>query len=73
MRKVYKDAASALSGLLRDGMVILSGGFGLCGIPAALIEAIRESGVKDLTVVSNNAGIDGVGLGRLLEPARSAR
>jgi 3-oxoacid CoA-transferase subunit A len=67
MRKVYKDAASALSGLLRDGMVILSGGFGLCGIPAALIEAIRESGVKDLTVVSNNAGIDGVGLGRLLE------
>jgi len=67
MRKVYKDAASALSGLLRDGMMILSGGFGLCGIPAALIEAIRESGVKDLTVVSNNAGIDGVGLGRLLE------
>jgi 3-oxoacid CoA-transferase subunit A len=67
MRKVYKDATSALAGLLRDGMLILSGGFGLCGIPSALIEAIRESGVKDLTVVSNNAGIDGAGLGLLLE------
>jgi 3-oxoacid CoA-transferase subunit A len=67
MRKVYPDARSALAGLLRDGMLIHSGGFGLCGIPAALIEAIRDSGVKDLTVVSNNAGIDGVGLGMLLE------
>ena len=67
MRKVYKDARSALAGLLRDGMLIHSGGFGLCGIPAALIEAIRESGVKDLTVVSNNAGVDGAGLGLLLE------
>jgi 3-oxoacid CoA-transferase subunit A len=67
MRKVYPDARAALAGLLRDGMMIHSGGFGLCGIPAALIEAIRESGVKDLTVVSNNAGIDGVGLGVLLE------
>ena len=67
MRKVYPDAREALAGLLRDGMTIMSGGFGLCGIPAVLIEAVRESGVKDLTVVSNNAGIDGVGLGVLLD------
>jgi 3-oxoacid CoA-transferase subunit A len=67
MRKVYPDATTALAGLLRDGMLIHSGGFGLCGIPAALIEAIRESGVTNLTVVSNNAGIDGAGLGILLE------
>jgi len=65
-KKVYPDATAALAGLLKDGMVIHSGGFGLCGIPAALIEAVKESGVKDLTVVSNNAGIDDVGLGRLL-------
>jgi 3-oxoacid CoA-transferase subunit A len=65
--KIYYDAAAALSGVLRDGMTIMSGRFGLCGIPAALIEAIRLSGVKDLTVISNNAGIDGVGLGLLLE------
>src|SRR5271170_7699320 len=67
VNKVYPDAREALKGLLRDGMMIMSGGFGLCGIPSALIEAIRESGVKDLTIVSNNAGIDGVGLGVLLE------
>ncbi|MBR0652502.1 CoA transferase subunit A [Roseomonas terrae] len=67
MGKVYPDAAAALAGVLRDGMVIHSGGFGLCGIPALLIEAIRESGVKDLTVVSNNAGIDDAGLGLLLK------
>jgi len=67
MNKVYSDARSALTDLLRDGMTIMAGGFGLCGIPEALIEAIRESGAKDLTVISNNAGIDGVGLGRLLE------
>jgi 3-oxoacid CoA-transferase subunit A len=67
MRKVMKDAMAALAGLLRDGMLIHSGGFGLCGIPSALIEAIRESGVKDLTIVSNNAGVDGAGLGLLLE------
>jgi 3-oxoacid CoA-transferase subunit A len=67
MRKVYKDATAALAGLLHDGMLIHSGGFGLCGIPAALIEAIRASGVKDLTIVSNNAGVDGAGLGLLLE------
>jgi len=67
MKKVHSDAGAALAGLLKDGMTILSGGFGLCGIPSALIEAIRASGVKDLTVVSNNAGIDGAGLGMLLE------
>src|ERR1700759_2786202 len=65
--KVHPDATSALAGLLRDGMLIMAGGFGLCGIPSSLIEAIKASGVKDLTVVSNNAGIDGVGLGVLLE------
>jgi 3-oxoacid CoA-transferase subunit A len=65
--KVYPTAEAALSGLLRDGMLIMSGGFGLCGVPETLIEAIRKSGVKNLTVVSNNAGIDGAGLGILLE------
>src|ERR1700760_2826420 len=67
MDKVYPDAHAALAGLLRDGMTIMSGGFGLCGIPEALIAAIRDSGVSGLTVVSNNAGIDGAGLGLLLE------
>jgi 3-oxoacid CoA-transferase subunit A len=67
IKKTYPDASHALAGLLHDGMVIMSGGFGLCGIPNALIDAIRESGVKNLTVISNNAGIDGVGLGVLLE------
>jgi 3-oxoacid CoA-transferase subunit A len=67
MNKVYADARSALAGLLRDGMTIMAGGFGLCGIPESLIEAIRDSGVGNLTVVSNNAGIDGAGLGILLE------
>ncbi|MBS0559621.1 MAG: CoA transferase subunit A [Proteobacteria bacterium] len=67
VNKIYPDAKTALAGLLRDGMTIMAGGFGLCGIPAALIEAIREAGVGNLTVVSNNAGIDGVGLGVLLE------
>ena len=64
--KVYPDAVAALAGLLRDDMTIMSGGFGLCGIPSALIEAIRESGVKGLTVISNNAGVDDAGLGLLL-------
>jgi 3-oxoacid CoA-transferase subunit A len=73
MKKVHSDAASALSGVLKDGMMIMCGGFGLCGIPDALIDAIRDSGVKDLTVVSNNAGIDGVGLGKLLETRQVAR
>jgi len=65
--KLYADADAALAGLLRDGMLILAGGFGLCGIPEALIGAIRESGITNLTVVSNNAGVDGAGLGILLE------
>src|SRR5215207_4914107 len=67
MRKVYSDAHAALAGLLRDGMTIMAGGFGLCGIPETLIHAIRDSGVKHLTIISNNAGIDGVGLGILLD------
>ena len=67
MRKIHPDAKAALAGLLKDGMTIMSGGFGLSGIPSLLIEAIRDSGVKDLTVISNNAGIDGAGLGLLLE------
>src|SRR5438094_8637174 len=67
MEKVYPDAHAALAGLLKDGMTIMSGGFGLCGIPETLIMAIRDSGVRGLTVISNNAGIDGVGLGLLLE------
>ena len=65
--KVYSNATTALAGLLKDGMTIMSGGFGLCGIPESLILAIRESGVKNLTVISNNAGVDGIGLGILLE------
>jgi 3-oxoacid CoA-transferase subunit A len=65
--KIYPDAAAALDGLLFDGMTIAAGGFGLCGIPEKLIAAIRAHGVKDLTVVSNNAGVDGFGLGILLE------
>ena len=65
--KVYPDAAAALAGVLHDGMLIMAGGFGLCGIPESLILAIRESGVRDLTIVSNNAGIDDAGLGLLLQ------
>jgi 3-oxoacid CoA-transferase subunit A len=67
MKKVHASATEALAGALRDGMTIMAGGFGLCGIPNALIAAVKESGAKDLTVISNNAGIDGVGLGMLLE------
>ncbi len=67
MNKVYADATSALAGLLKDGMTIMAGGFGLCGIPETLIHAIRDAGVKNLTVVSNNAGVDGKGLGVLLD------
>ncbi len=66
MQKIYSDAAAALDGLLFDGMTICAGGFGLCGIPERLIDAIRASGVKDLTIASNNAGIDNEGLGKLL-------
>jgi 3-oxoacid CoA-transferase A subunit len=65
--KVYKDAKSALEGVLHDGMMVMCGGFGLVGIPDKLIHALRDAGVKDLTCVSNNAGIDGHGLGLLLE------
>ncbi len=67
MRKVYPEAREALAGIVKDGMTIMAGGFGLCGIPDTLIEAIRESGAKNLTFVSNNAGVDGAGLGLLLE------
>jgi 3-oxoacid CoA-transferase subunit A len=67
MNKVYADGRSALAGLLKDGMTIMAGGFGLCGIPESLILAIRDSGVKNLTVVSNNCGTDGTGLGVLLD------
>src|ERR1700744_3172743 len=73
MNKVYEDAQSALIGILDDGMVIMSGGFGLCGIAEALSDAICASGVRNLTVVSNNAGIDGFGLSRLLEKRQIAR
>jgi 3-oxoacid CoA-transferase subunit A len=67
MKKVAASAIEALANVLTDGMTIMSGGFGLCGIPSSLIEAIRLSGAKDLTVISNNAGVDGYGLGVLLE------
>jgi 3-oxoacid CoA-transferase subunit A len=66
MNKLYPDAAAALDGVLRDGMLIASGGFGLCGIPERLLDAIRDSGVKDLVFASNNAGIDNEGIGKLL-------
>lgn len=66
MKKVYKNAKEALDGLLFDGMLISAGGFGLCGIPELLIAAIKEAGTKNLTVASNNAGVDGFGLGILL-------
>jgi len=67
MQKVYPDAKAALAGVLKDGMLIMAGGFGLCGIPETLILAIRDAGVKNLTIVSNNAGVDGIGLGLLLD------
>jgi len=67
MNKIYPDAHSAMADILKNGMTLMSGGFGLCGIPQALIEAVRDLGVRDLTVISNNAGIDGAGLGILLE------
>jgi len=73
MEKRYQDAASALDGLLFDGMTIMAGGFGLCGIPENLIAAIRDSGVKNLTFISNNCGVDGFGLGVLLETRQIAR
>ena len=67
MKKHYSSAAAALTGIVRDGQLLAVGGFGLCGIPEALIAALRDTGVKNLTVISNNAGVDGFGLGQLLE------
>ncbi len=73
MNKVYPSASEALRDILRDGITICAGGFGLCGVPDRLIDAIRDSGVKNLTVVSNNAGIDGEGLGKLLRTRQIAK
>ena len=67
MKKLFSSAAQALNGVVRDGQTMAVGGFGLCGIPEALIDALKDSGVKNLTVISNNAGVDGFGLGKLLE------
>jgi 3-oxoacid CoA-transferase subunit A len=67
MNKLYSDAQAALAGMVKDGMTIMAGGFGLCGIPETLILAIRDSGARNLTFISNNAGVDGAGLGLLLE------
>jgi len=67
VNKIFPDARSALAGILKDGMTLMAGGFGLCGIPQILIAAVRDLKVKDLTVISNNAGVDGAGLGLLLE------
>jgi 3-oxoacid CoA-transferase subunit A len=67
LNKLYPDACSALDGIVHDGMLLAIGGFGLCGIPEALIKALRDTGVRSLTVASNNAGVDGWGLGQLLE------
>jgi len=73
MKRLYSSAREALQGLLRDGMTICAGGFGLCGIPERSIDAILESGVKGLTIISNNCGIDDVGLGKLLRAGRIAK
>ena len=67
MNKIYPSASAALDGIVRDGQLLAVGGFGLCGIPEALIDALRDSGVKGLTVIANNAGVDGFGLGKLLD------
>ena len=73
MNKIYPSARAALDGLVKDGQLMAVGGFGLCGIPEALIDALRDSGVKNLTVISNNAGVDGFGLGKLLESRQIKR
>ena len=73
MNKIYPSAAAALKGIVQDGQLMAVGGFGLCGIPEALIDALRDSAVKGLTVISNNAGVDGFGLGRLLETRQIKR
>src|SRR5258705_4108897 len=71
--KVYADAHAALAGVVRDGITVMSGGFGLCGIPENLILALRDSGAKNLTVISNNAGVDDFGLGLLLKTRQIAK
>ena len=73
MNKIYPSAKNALDGIVKSGQLLAVGGFGLCGIPEALIDALRDSGVKDLTVISNNAGVDGFGLGKLLETRQIKR
>jgi len=73
MSKIYASAKAALDGLVKDGMMVMSGGFGLCGIPEELIVALRDTGAKNLTVVSNNAGVDGIGLSILLETRQIKR
>ena len=73
MSKLFKTAGDAMDGLCHDGLVVMSGGFGLCGIPENLIAALRDSGASDLTVISNNAGVDGFGLGQLLETRQIAK
>jgi 3-oxoacid CoA-transferase subunit A len=73
MNKIYPSAAAALADIAADGQLLAVGGFGLCGIPEALIDALRDSGKKDLTVISNNAGVDGFGLGKLLETRQIKR
>ena len=73
MNKVYPSATAALEGIVKDGQLLAVGGFGLCGIPEALIEALRDSGVKNLSVISNKAGVDGFGLGKLLETRQIKR
>ena len=73
MNKLFPDAKAALDGIVADGQLLAVGGFGLCGIPEALIAALRDSGTKGLTVISNNAGVDGFGLGLRWKPARSRR
>lgn len=73
MNKIYPSAQAALTGIVKNNQIIAVGGFGLCGIPEALIDALRDSGVKNLTVISNNAGVDGFGLGKLLETRQIKR
>jgi len=73
VNKIYPSAAAALQGVVKSGQLMAVGGFGLCGIPEALIEALKATGVKDLTVISNNAGVDGFGLGKLLETRQIKR
>jgi len=73
VKKLFPSAAAALEGVVRDGQLLAVGGFGLCGIPEALIDAVRDSGVKNLTVISNNAGIDDFGLGKLLRTRQVKR